>query len=58
MMDLVRAIVMPLLTVGGFGAITYAFLNNVVSVEVYVPMVSMMVAFWFAVKTGENGGHN
>lgn len=54
-LDIIRGLVRPLLTVGGFSAITVGFLTGRVSVELYLPIVSMMIGYWFAARTPPGG---
>lgn len=42
------------LTVMGFGALTYTFVVGRLPVEAYVPMVGMMIAWWFGEERDTN----
>ena len=45
-----------LLALAGFGALTYMFIRGKISPEVYVPLVSLMIGFFFrAPKGGQSG---
>lgn len=57
MLDFIRGIVRPILTLMGFAVASYLVIVGALSVEVYLPMVGMMVAFWFSErKSNGNGG--
>lgn len=58
MLDLIRGLVRPALTLAGFLAVTAGFLMGKVSGDIYVPLVASMVAWWFAQRRPDapNGG--
>lgn len=51
-------LVRPVLTVGGFGALTAVYLAGNLSNETYVVVVGMMIGFWFGDRwsRGRDGG--
>lgn len=57
MLDLIGKISMAtvrgLLTLGGFGALTYMFVYGKVPIETYVPLVALMIGFYFGTR-GKN----
>jgi hypothetical protein len=46
----IQKAIRPILTFIGFCAVTYGFIIGRVSGEIYIPIVSMMIAFWFATR--------
>ena len=40
-----------LLTITGFGSLTYAFLMGKVDVNIYLPLVTMMIGYFFGNAT-------
>jgi len=48
MIEAIRSLVRPILTVMGFSALTIGFLSSKIEPGIYVPLVSMMIAFWFS----------
>ena len=54
-LQLLRGGVRPVLTLIGFIALTAGFLSSKVAADTYVPMVSMMIAFWFATRNRSTG---
>jgi hypothetical protein len=46
----IQKAIRPVLTFIGFTAVTYGFIIGRVSGEIYIPIVSMMIAFWFATR--------
>ena len=51
MLDLIKNItintVQGVLALGGFGVLSYMFVNGTVSADTYVPLVALMVGFFF-----------
>ena len=48
MLDTIRGLVRPVVTTVGFFAITAGFFLGKVPADIYVPMVTGMVTWWFA----------
>ncbi len=59
MIDLIGKItvatIQGLLALGGFGALTYMFIKGKVAPEVYIPLVSLMIGFFFRGAKGGGG---
>ena len=56
MLEFIRGLVRPLVTLMGWGAVTLAFLLDKVSAELYLPMVATFLAWWFATRRPGNNG--
>lgn len=57
MIEAIRALVRPIATLAVLGAFIYGFVMGMIEVGLFVPVVSMVVAFWFGSRTGGNGSH-
>lgn len=42
-----KVVIQDLLALLGFGALTWKFLTDAVGVEIYVPIVAVMIGFFF-----------
>lgn len=52
-MEIVRAIVRPLVTLGGFGVLCWLVVDGRLSAQEFLALVGPIVGFWFA--TRQNG---
>lgn len=57
-LDFIRGIIRPLLTLIGFVVSSYLVIVHMLSVEVYIPLVTMMVVFWFGDRNNKNNHNN
>ena len=53
MIEIIRSLVRPLVTTIGFVAITAGFFMGKVPADIYVPMVTGMVTWWFASRSNQ-----
>ena len=56
MIELFRSTVRPILTIGGFGAITYLALIGKPVPDWLFSQVGMMVAWWFSDRSRQHNG--
>ena len=52
-----KPLVQGLLALGGFGALTYKFIIGDVSSETYVPLISLMIGFFFHAASQSHVNH-
>ena len=45
--DILRALVRPVITLVGFGALTVGLFTHTVTMDIYLPIVSMAIGFYF-----------
>ena len=51
MVNMARALIRPVVTMVGFGALTFGFLRGQVTTEVYLPLVALTVGFYFGARS-------
>ena len=53
MIEAIRSLVRPIVTFGVVAALIYGFVAKLIATDVFLPVVTVIIGFWFAERTAE-----
>lgn len=54
MIDKIRGLVRPIVTFVVVGAVVYGFVTKLIAAEVFLPLATMILVFWFESREKNN----
>ena len=53
MIEAIRSLVRPIVTFGVVAALIYGFVTKLIAADVFLPVVTIIIGFWFAERAAE-----
>jgi len=54
MVEQIKALVRPVVTFGIVGTVIYGFVTKLISPDVFLPLATLVIGFWFASREKKN----